>query len=412
MAKKFKVLGVFLALVLSLSFAAACTRSGDEGWGDTLNESVTRAIAGGTMPDIMCAESYMPEYIRGGHFAPIELDEATLADLVPAGIEYCTYNDTLYAVPAWTGSFALVINKNVLKEAEILNEDETVNSSWQAQYPDINPLAPATWEDLLDICTYIKNFYLGLKENRKGGILLSDTKEGSAWRALAYMQTAGGSFTNEAGEITMNTAENKKAFEMMRSLTKTMPDGAITSVNEDTLWTYFFQNRAAYIVEGIDAVTRTVNYTTISEDDVAVASLPTFENDGVKANMMVGTGYYAISKDSDNIDLAMEFIKFLLRDEIQLMMAEYDMRVPAKRSVLTGDAIKELEVYDELQVYLEPFTDSEYMMSSGIPSFSNNPVQIWERWKTFIDALLRTDESIDTILATAQNDMSDALNRG
>ena len=383
----------------------------NKGWGDALNKELGLAISGNTMPDITVGEQYVPVYVANNHFEELNLGQELIDDLLPQAKGTGMKDGKLYAAPVWSGSFGLSINKKVLRESKILGENDVPAQKYTNL--GINPLNPNTWEDLLLVSQDIRAYYTdtaqGNDEN-KGAMLLSNTVEGSAWRALAYMRTAGGDFVNENGVINMDTPENAKAFQMMRDLNATAPKGAINAANEDAIWELFFNSKAAYIVDGIDTITRTVNYN-FEEGDVISVALPTFQQNGVKSNVLVGSGYYSISKTSKNKELALKFIKHLLSENVQLGMLQEDMRVPARVSVLEGDAIKQLSNYAKMTPYLIPFTDSEYSFNGAIPSFIDNPVQIWEKWVSFSKKLLTTTDNLSAILTAAHNEMLEAQNR-
>lgn len=373
----------------------------NKGWGDTLNENINTAISGNKLPDIVCGEIYMPEYVRNGHFMELDLPENE--HIIGAAKEYGSQGDKIYAVPAWTGTFALAVNTNVLKEVGILDQSGVYTGKYDYEF---SPLAPATWEQLLRVCIDIKQYYTDNKSAKKGGMLISNSKEGSAWRAQQFMLSAGGAFVDSAGKINLDTPQNVKAFELMRSLSKTGPEGSVTAENEDAVWDFFFHNQAAYIVDGIDVVTRVVNFPDyVKEGDIVTAEVPVWSDGGNKANMMVGTVYYGIPKTSKNQDLAKQFLQYLLSEEIQLKVMESDMRIPVIDTVLNGDKIKTISTYNAMANFLKPLTDNSYDFSGGLPAFSNNPAQIWERWQTFSNNLLKTDSEVSGLVSAAHKDM-------
>ncbi len=382
----------------------------NKGWGDALNRELVLAIAGNTMPDVTVGEQYVPVYVDNDHFEALDLGQDIIDDLLSQTKSVAMKGGKVYAAPVWTGSFGLTINKVVLREAGVLGANDVPAQ----KYTDagIDPLAPTTWEDLLTICQDIRTYFTTRvpADEYKGGILMSATGEGSAWRALPFMRSAYGEMVDENGVVEMDTPENLKAFEMMRELSKTSPSGSLSSINEDAIWELFFNSKAAYIVDGIDTITRVTNYA-FEEGDVISVEIPTFEEDGVKANCLVGTGYYSISKNSTKKDIALKFIKYLLSDSVQLGMMREDMRVPTRLSILNGSEIKTLANYDAMQPYLIPFTDESYNFNGAIPAFLDNPVQIWEKWNAFIKRVLSNEGSLQTLLTNAHSDMLEAQQR-
>ena len=383
----------------------------NHGWGTDLSQALDTAIGSDTMPDITVGEQFVKTYINNNHFLPIEMDETLVNDFVDEAQSVIFKGDKIYAVPFLTGSFVLNINKAALADFGILNSDYTVNQDWQSEHPDWNPLAPETWEELLGICEYIHGLngqqVNGKTLNGVGGMLMNATEEDSSWRALVFMRTAGGDIGTSDGTVTMDTPENKKAFEMMRAFVATAPSRSINSSTTNEMWnTFLFNDRAAYTIDGNDILT---NAEVLGRrDDFAVAEIPTYEENGIRANVMVGTGYYSISNQTDKYDLCVEFLEYILQPEIQRDFMEATNRLSARKSVLDSQEVTELSNYADLQVFMKPFQDDTYEFEGGLPTFDNRPADVWDQWNTFITDLLRTDKELSGIMRTAQSEMSRA----
>jgi len=384
----------------------------NNGWSSDLNQALTRAIAGNTAPDVTVGEIYVPAYIANKHFVALEMGAALENDIIEQTAAFGKGADgKWYAAPVCTGTFGLSINVDVLKDSQILNADESVRDADLIQ-KGIDPLNPLYWEDLLLICQKIRDYFVNVAgDSYKGGMLLNNTVTGGPWRALAYQRTAGGEISTDNVTMKMNTAENEKAFQMMRDLSKTAPDDSINSLNEDIIWNqYFFTNKAAYIVDGIDTIMRAPNIADAGK--IVPAPLPTYKTDGKKSNVLVGSVYFSIVSKSGKSDYSreQEFIRFLMREEIQLKLMAADLRVPTRKSVLGGEEIKKLPTYTLAQPFLEPITNPEYQFYGGIPSFLKNPATIWNEYAYFLDDVFKTDTSVSSLLTTVQTKMTAAYN--
>ena len=390
-------------------------------WGDSLNEDLMRAISGGTLPDVVVGEQYVRTYVINEHFDEIDIGDVEIIESAKAVGQK---DGKWYAVPAWTGSLSLCVNKIVLREAgvidmrtdEVTEEFLTAMEAAGRNRDTIDPFAPATWEDLLAICRFIKNYYNTEDETDDsdcGGILMCNAKEGSSWRALGVLRTAGGEIgVDDHAVIGKDPYKDKniKAFEMMRELAKTAPARTLQGVIGDDLWNKFLNGYAAYIFDGTDIPSKTYGgaYPAITGEDLVCSELPVFETDGKKSNVMVGTGYYSITKTSKNKEGALAFIKYLLRDDVQVKLMETDMRIPVVKDVLNGEELKKLSNYAVLESYTAPFTDPEYDFDGAIPSWSlasAKPSAIWEAWDTLIDEILVGTGDIAAAVQKAQAEM-------
>ncbi|GHV00238.1 hypothetical protein FACS1894211_07130 [Clostridia bacterium] len=381
------------------------------GWGTELNQALVKAIAGNTAPDVVVGEMYVPSYIANNQFVPLEMGAEIENDITEQAAAYGKGADgKWYAAPVWTGTFGLSINVTVLIEAGILNEDETVKDA-ELKAAGIDPLHPAYWEDLLTICTKIKTHYTNAGDEYKGGMLLSNTHEGGAWRALAYQRTAGGEISTDNQTMVMNTPANEKAYQMLRDLSKTAPKGALESSNEEVIWTqYFFPNKAAYIVDGIDPIVRAGYFDGAGK--IVPAELPTFKGSGVKSNVLVGTGYFSIVSKRNKTDYgtAQEFIRFLMKKENQIRLLNADIRVPTRKSVLESDAVKDMDDAAIKEPFIKPIIDPSYSFNGGIPSFLKNPATVWSKYDYFLDDVFKKDTAISALLTDVQKAMTDAYN--
>lgn len=388
-------------------------------WGVDLNKDLAMGIAGNTLPDIVCGEQFVRTYVVNNHFAKLEFEEDF--EILPQAESVGKMGSTWYALPVWTGTLSLCVNKNVLREAGVIDEmngdavtTEFLNAVTAAPYhrgSDIDPISPATWEDVLAISRYIKAYYTAKSEQYKGGILLSNTKDGSAWRALGYIRTAGGEMADSNEQVMLADEKyldsNVKALNMMRSLAETTPADSLSLINEDLIWDQFLKNKAAYIVDGIDIITHStrddyLNY--LNPGDIVSAELPVYEADGRRSNVLIGSVYYSITNNCKNYDTALAFLEYLMSEEVQVDVMEYDMRIPCRMDVLEGEAIKQVSTYSAMQSFLQPIVNEAYVFRGGAPSFSTkggDVSKIWETWNSAINKVLRGTDDIAAVLQEA-----------
>ncbi len=374
----------------------------NHGWAQTLNSNMLMAMQSATPVGVLYGETYIQSNINKDYLA--ELDTGYYAQRIPATtLSYAQRDGKTYGVPVITGSFALIINKEVLKEAGILDASYAPSAAWAGK----QPLAPQTFEDLLEICEAIKSYYVGKGVNDKGGMLLTASPDDSPWRALAVMRAAGGDLLNQGGGFDLTSPANKKAFAMLRALVKTSPDRSIYDLETNDQFARFNRNEAAYLIDGIDPITRSVGMP--SENKIVTAEIPVFSGAEKKSNVVVGTVYYSVAKRSEKKDIAEAFIKHLLKPEYQKEYLKTQLRIPTVTAVLESADITAAEYsYSLMQNFLKPFQDESYDFRGGIPSFDKNTGNIWSKWETFIIKLYEDTDgrSLDQLLADYSNELN------
>jgi ABC-type glycerol-3-phosphate transport system substrate-binding protein len=279
-----------------------------QGAGEGLNQSITQAIISKEAVDLVQGEVYVQKLIDGEFFSEIEGDyKSKIAPFL-----YDKYNtaDKAYAIPVFTGSFALFVNRTTLNTAGVIKSNGTVTDTFAA-YADnaaINPLAPATLEDMLTVCEFIQEKYYDSANARNGnigGTIINDVHADSQWRALAFMRLAGGDFADDNGGVTLDSPANRKAFDMMQRLNNTAPRNSHGKTYTNDVFNYFYENKIAYMLEGSSLATRAPE-----ECDYSVVELPVFAGaDGIKSNVVVGTAYYSVPAHSKKQDLSKKFIE-------------------------------------------------------------------------------------------------------
>ncbi len=89
----------------------------DHGWDEPLRTGLLTAIAGNTAPEATIGEAFVHEFAALGAFNPVidtKADDFVIGSVLGALIE-----GKLYGVPAFTSSFALEINKDVIEKSGV-----------------------------------------------------------------------------------------------------------------------------------------------------------------------------------------------------------------------------------------------------------------------------------------------------
>ena len=376
------------------------------GWGEDLNKMISNALITNIEVDVVPGEQYLKKLVDSETFAPLDPKYGSMIseDLQERG----SYNGTLYAVPAVTGTFALWINKRALRNAKIIDRDDVPAQ----KYVDagIDPLKPATMEDLLTVCRDIKNYYTEQNIREKGGYLLNDTTgDDSQWRALAFMRQQGGDFANDDGTIAFD--RNEVALQMMYDLCQTGPYGSKGIQQTDDQLRYFYEAKAAYVVDGSNVILNSRG--TLSEEDIIGVELPVFKDYGIKSNVSVGSVYYAIMANSKKKELAAKFIDLMMSEDVQRTCLRLTYGLPTLNSVLGNEDIRTEEYhYDVMEPLMKPLSDPEYVNVKGLYGFTKNSSLIWDSWKTFVNQVYTTDKkTVAEAMPVTHAEMVECLNR-
>ena len=382
-----------------------------QGWGEGLNQAITNAIISKEEVDLMPGEVYVQMLIDGDFFAEIPGDYKNII----APFLYDKYNTPTktYAVPAYTSSFALYANRTTLTVAGVIKSNGDNTQAFNDSKPgneNIEPLSPATMEDMLTVCEFIKDKYYDVSGNRNGntgGMIINDIKLDSHWRALAFLRQAGGDFADAQGNVTLDSPANRKAFAMMQALNATAPRNSSGSTYTNNIFDYFYSDKTAYILDG-----GAVAMQAPSSCDFVVSELPVFEGVNIKSNVVVGTVYYSIPAHSKKQELAKKFIDVLLSDEIQKAAVQIDYRIPAVKSVLDDPEIRTEEYnYSVIKSYMAPFIDSGYQDVKTLHAFSKNISLIWDEWDSFVLSVFTQGNSFLNYIVQAHNNMAGFLNQ-
>ena len=155
-------------------------------WNDIYTVVNTR-IANGEAPDLLNIDVFA-DYQADGLLLPASdwVSEETYAKFFPSFLEQSIVDDVVWAVPDLASARALYYNADILEAAG----DEV----------------PTTWEELKTVCEAIKAYDANIYP---WGVDMT-TDEGQACFAY-YAWNNGGGFVDEAGNWTLNSAENVEA---------------------------------------------------------------------------------------------------------------------------------------------------------------------------------------------------------
>ena len=334
--------------------------------------------AGGNAPDVaqVKAEWVSPLY-SAGVLQPLDdlISEEALDDYYDGLLAGGVYDGQLVSVP-WTPSpVCLYYNKALLE---------------QAGYSE-----PAdTWEKLIEQSNAIANLGTDDNGNKIYGIGFS-TKQltGAGYFFLANMWQNGGDFTDDDGNIVLNSEGNIAAFTEIQNLVQngTTPEGLEIA----ELRSLFAQGQLGFMPDIEVALNVYANESPKGEefkDEVAPMYIPGISS--AQGETFALEHRLVVFKDSENAEMAAKFAEFLSSPEsIQIYIELAGGKLPSRSSV------ESLEYYAlEENSWLKTFS-SCLSFAQSLPAKDENFLAACDEIAEAIQRVALNDEDPATVVA-------------
>lgn len=312
--------------------------------GDALIQKLITAIQSKTAPDISWLHAHfmedlveadaiykMDEFINGENGLPQEV----IDDIYPALLQYASWRGTLYSLPMEATNLALLYNKDMFREAGLDPEKP-----------------PRNWDELRE---YAKK--LTLDKNNDGkfeqvGLFLpvypaaGPLSGWMVWQFHPYLWQAGGyKIDVEQTHVMYNEEPGVQALELWQELFVELKLDVFTSDYDVA----FASKNLAMAMDGPWNLPRYKEI--LNNMDWAFAPLPAGPE---KAATIVGGEYLAIFKQSEYPEAAWEFIKYIIRPEVQAKWAMESGYLPIRHAVLdVPEFQKYLDENPNFKVFVE-----------------------------------------------------------
>lgn len=298
--------------------------------GDAIIQRLITAIQSRRAPDIAWIHSdYMQHMVEADAIYKMstfidEDDDVTpddIADIYPPLIQEASWRGTLYSMPMEATNLGLVYNVRLFREAG-LDPDRP----------------PQTWEELAEYAKKMTIDKTGNGVNDQIGffvpILPSSGPLSSwmVWQWFPFLWQAGGYIIDEEQtRVMFNEEPGVQALTLWKELYDAMNLRRFSSDYEAT----FASGQTAMILDGPWSLPRHRNQRNL---EWRVAPLPAGPQ---KKATVVGGEYLTIFKQSDVPDAAWEFVKWIIRPEVQAHWSMKSGYLPIRRSVLEIDEYME-----------------------------------------------------------------------
>jgi multiple sugar transport system substrate-binding protein len=316
------------------------------------------AIAGGQPPDVFYVDANrLPDLVEAGVLDDAEGRIDDPDDFIDSIRDAFTYGGTFYCPPKDYSTLALQYNVDLFDDA------------------GVEP--PTTWEELREAAQ-------ALTDDDTVGLVIGT--EYPRWGA--FMLQAGGGLTDEdVTEMTLDTPENREAFEFLEQL---FHDGyAATAAELDAGWPgeAFGLERAAMTVEGNWIVPALRN--DYPDVNWGVAELPVGP---AGPGTLAFTVCYAVPADAADPEASWDLVDYLVSTDVMLDNTIDFPVLPSRESAAQGwlDANDELTPFVESAEYARPF--------QFVPGFAD----VLDALNDGIQGIAAGNRTIDEVFAQVQ----------
>ena len=354
----------------------------DHGWDEALRQNLVTALLGGTAPDAIVGENFFQQYGDLGALVPLDDYIQDIKDnLIPGTYAASVTQGQTFGINQFTGCFGFETNPNVVEKAGL---DPTV--------------APKTWDDLLANAEAITKAgngeYFGYTLQGPVGFSV-----GGIFRIAVYLKQAAADIVKEDGAPWFDNAKTVPVLDFLRKINKFTPPGLTFNPDEGQVYTQLFKGISAYQICG----SWHVSWAKESGLDNATYGGVPIPKDGQPASVVVGNVINAVMKVSKHPEAAAEWIKVFTQDSVQDMVNPVLGRMPSTKSAL--NKLKATAGPADLAFINELLTADLGIL----PQWRKEPQKLWTIYNDMLTQLLSTEDPIDGLIATAQQQAVEAL---
>lgn len=312
--------------------------------GDALVQKLITSLQSKTAPDISWLHAHfmedlvqadaiykMDDFINGPNGIPQE----DIEDIYPALRQYASWRGTLYSLPMEATNLALLYNKDMFRAAELDPERP-----------------PQNWDELRDYARKLTFDKDGDGKNEQTGMFLpvfpaaGPLSGWMVWQFHPYLWQAGGYKINlEQTRVMYNEEPGVQALSLWKEMYHELSLDVFTS-------DYDVAFASGNLAMAMDGPWNLPRYEEILKDmDWAFAPLPAGP---VKRATIVGGEYLAIFKQSEHPDEAWEFVKWIIKPEVQAKWAMTSGYLPIRKAVNDVPEFKKyLEEHPNFKVFVD-----------------------------------------------------------
>lgn len=301
---------------------------------DNINDVIRTKVQAGEAPDILNIDAFVGFAQDDLLYPAAEIvSSETFDDFQTSFVENATYEDTVYGLPLIASTRTLFYNTALFEEAGISEP-------------------PATWDELMTAAEAIS----ALGDDIHGYGMPLGSEEAQAETSI-WTFGAGGSWTDDSGNITVNTPENLAAVEQMQEMIDagvTQPDPGAT--DRSPLMNVFIQGNIG-MIEGLPP---TVDQIAERNPDLEYDTAPIPTEDGSPATLGVADHLMAFDKGEDKTEAIRTFLDYFFTTENYLEFVDGEGFLPTTKS-----GAEATENAEKFATFLEGLPDARFYPSTN-----------------------------------------------
>jgi multiple sugar transport system substrate-binding protein len=341
---------------------------------------LAQAIASGEVPDLMGLDLiYGPQFASAGQLEEITshfADDPTIATASPGHMQVATYDGKLYGVPLYADVSALFWNKDLFEKAGLDPE-----------------VPPQSLQEIHDMAAKIT----GIEEGVYGYYLAGNCAGCNIFTFGPLIWASGGTIEPKSADDEPLTGENLPAvLEWARMMHKEGHiNPAAQAENGETFHLQFGSGKVGIMGTGNFNITLAREQN--PEMDFGIALLPGLEKGSTAS--FAGGDIVTIPKGSKRVDDAVDFMKFILSDEVQVEVYAKMLNMTTRGDMVDNKYYAEepliQNVAKAIEIGVTPYTLKFFELI-------NSPQGPWLQ---MLQRVYYTDDPIDTIIADAKAQM-------
>ncbi|MCB0034566.1 MAG: ABC transporter substrate-binding protein [Anaerolineales bacterium] len=321
------------------------------------------------------------------HF--VDLNEYGAADVTdahfPAIVENNTVDGQLIGIPWFTDAGLLYYRTDLLEE-----------------YGFDGP--PATWDELEEMAAAIQEGERADNPDFDGFVWQGRAYEGLTCDALEWIDShGGGTIVSPDGVITINNENAIAALERAAGWVGTISPEGVTDYAEEDARNQWQAGNAAFMRNWPYAYSLGNAEDSAIAGNFAVTALPAGPGSD-KGSATLGGWQLAVSKYSENVDVAAEFALFLASEESQIQNAVLTSKIPTIMSLYENDEV--LAAYPWFGDLLPVFTSAAARPSTATaPQYSDTSNLFFNA----VNSVLIGETDADQAMAELELELQDLL---
>ena len=353
-------------------------------WADAHDRFVT-SIAGGTTPDVAeTGTTWTAEFADAGALVPLDeyVDaEDGLRDDLVEGLEVAgTYEEELYGMPWYAGVRSLVYRADIFEELGLE--------------------APKTWDDIVTAGEAIKAAHPDMLPFPVAG--------DSEFFVYPWVWGAGGEVATLDGDTWTSELDSDESqagiqFYTDLALEHGLSSAGATTWKETDIRDAFTQGNVAMMLSGSWTPNALVEENPDLEGKLGAAVIP--GQDGGIAPSVLGGSHLSVFNNTENADLAWEFVKMMTTGEFAEQWAEQTGYFPGVASAME-------EALASTDPLVAPFAEQMVEGGASVPVTPNfGAVQAKKTTNAMIQSILSGQKDVATATKDAAAEMTDLLNQ-